>query len=1226
MYKYLILLFLFSSCIFTQKIVSTIPANGQTNVSINNSKILVTFDQKLNPITISDTIIVVFSESMGRIFGDIEYYDDNNLISYSLPNKIKPNDKITVIIKNSIQTLLGDPIDPYQFSYRYQVLNGKGFFDTLSVKIPNIPKYTITKLAINDFNQDGLDDILIYQPDKFYILQNNSDFSFTSVPINWGYAFVEYFKVADLDSDGDNDILVIFDNGEIKILKNNLNYNFTVQDVYTSPLGPMVKQEFVDVNNDGFLDLLLLYHNLYLFINNKNMNFTYSGIVDPAFVDKYYVNDFDNDGFSDIVIQTESTSDIYLLVNNKDISFTKKPVSVKLKSDVQNFDIYDINSDSYYDIIAINKSNPIMEVYLNDKNYKFISNKEFNLPKSGNIYYQFCKSDFDNDGYIDYSLLDDSINANLFNNFIINSDSLNDFALHSNKSIEDIIPYTFNSNDINGDGAIDLVVSKSKEAELLFMVNSTIGSKISFKNDSIYFNKAHIGESISSPLVIYNSGNTLINIMDISISNSNNFSIDEFGNKILPKDSLTININFQPTDIGVYNDSLTIFSDASNDSAKVIYLSGKSFLNVKSNFPGNFTFATKDSISVSFDSDVEIEDINNSVIVYNSSIGKIASTTEMNDQNKISIHTNQTPLQGSKNRIILSEKIRTKNDTIPLYGGYSWSFINKSPKGFCNFNKQNEIISNSISYSSQLCKFYDVTCLFSIDNTKNKIYSYFVDSLETNIHFLNSINTGANPQGLILADLNSDSRMDIIVSNNSDNNIYTYLSDNNFTFSNYKSYHTGNGPRALAADDLNNDGFIDIIVANTQSNNITVLLNNSDGTFTEYPSIIVNNYPSDICLEDFDNNGAIDIAVSNQSSNNLSIIFNDDMKFTNKIDLITGASPRSVFVADFNNDFYADIAVANMDSNSITIFINTQNRNFNKLTTLKTGDKPVFITGNDFDADLDMDLVVSNFNSLDLSIFRNNGNGIFKKVQSPKLSGKSNDVLINDYDNDGDLDLILSYLDSSKVTFLSNSIDLTSPAAPTGFIGNVEPGRITLSWNISSEDDISNYYIYKGASSQNPFLFDSVNYDQTVYCDTSIMSKDSLYYWLSAVDYSGNESNLSNYISIKPIILNTKTENNIPSEFVLYQNYPNPFNPTTTIRFGLPYQSNAVVKIFDILGREVVKLIDNNYNAGYHNIIWNGLASSGKTVCSGIYLYRIEVKGINNSNEFQCIKKLVFLK
>ena len=83
----------------------------------------------------------------------------------------------------------------------------------------------------------------------------------------------------------------------------------------------------------------------------------------------------------------------------------------------------------------------------------------------------------------------------------------------------------------------------------------------------------------------------------------------------------------------------------------------------------------------------------------------------------------------------------------------------------------------------------------------------------------------------------------------------------------------------------------------------------------------------------------------------------------------------------------------------------------------------------------------------------------------------------------------------------------------------------------------------------------------------------------------------------------------IPLEFKLEQNYPNPFNPTTTIRFGVPESLNnqkISVKIFDILGRELVTLLNEKLKMGYHELKWNGKNSFNIPAASGIYFYQVK--------------------
>jgi Arylsulfotransferase (ASST)/Secretion system C-terminal sorting domain/Cep192 domain 4 len=97
----------------------------------------------------------------------------------------------------------------------------------------------------------------------------------------------------------------------------------------------------------------------------------------------------------------------------------------------------------------------------------------------------------------------------------------------------------------------------------------------------------------------------------------------------------------------------------------------------------------------------------------------------------------------------------------------------------------------------------------------------------------------------------------------------------------------------------------------------------------------------------------------------------------------------------------------------------------------------------------------------------------------------------------------------------------------------------------------------------------------------------------------------------------------IVNEFRLYQNYPNPFNPTTTITYSIPFDGNVKLNVYDILGREVTKLVNGEKHQGKYSIVFNASGLS-----SGVYFYRIEVvsKNINNKNNYTAVKKLLLLK
>ncbi len=84
--------------------------------------------------------------------------------------------------------------------------------------------------------------------------------------------------------------------------------------------------------------------------------------------------------------------------------------------------------------------------------------------------------------------------------------------------------------------------------------------------------------------------------------------------------------------------------------------------------------------------------------------------------------------------------------------------------------------------------------------------------------------------------------------------------------------------------------------------------------------------------------------------------------------------------------------------------------------------------------------------------------------------------------------------------------------------------------------------------------------------------------------------------------LGVEEQAGLPGSFALHQNYPNPFNPTTTIQFDLPLATDIHIVVYDLLGREVVRLLNQHLEPGYHQLVWNGRDRRGRSVPTGMYI------------------------
>jgi FlgD Ig-like domain len=104
-----------------------------------------------------------------------------------------------------------------------------------------------------------------------------------------------------------------------------------------------------------------------------------------------------------------------------------------------------------------------------------------------------------------------------------------------------------------------------------------------------------------------------------------------------------------------------------------------------------------------------------------------------------------------------------------------------------------------------------------------------------------------------------------------------------------------------------------------------------------------------------------------------------------------------------------------------------------------------------------------------------------------------------------------------------------------------------------------------------------------------------------------------------------KADGNAPRDFTLEQNYPNPFNPSTTIRFNVRKKAKVSVVLYDVTGREVSTLVNEERGSGTYDAHWNGISNSGVPVASGTYFYRLLATADDGSKTVET-KKMTLIR
>jgi len=137
------------------------------------------------------------------------------------------------------------------------------------------------------------------------------------------------------------------------------------------------------------------------------------------------------------------------------------------------------------------------------------------------------------------------------------------------------------------------------------------------------------------------------------------------------------------------------------------------------------------------------------------------------------------------------------------------------------------------------------------------------------------------------------------------------------------------------------------------------------------------------------------------------------------------------------------------------------------------------------------------------------------------------------------------------------------------------------------------------------------------------LPQDSLYFDVVFTSYTG-QNNGGGFSYIRTSVNNSELDMNdeylIPDKYALQQNFPNPFNPRTTIHYELPKQELVQIIIFDLLGHQVKRLVDDFQGAGVNSIIWDTTNDHGQSVSAGIYIYQLQV------GRFLQTRKMILLK
>jgi hypothetical protein len=452
---------------------------------------------------------------------------------------------------------------------------------------------------------------------------------------------------------------------------------------------------------------------------------------------------------------------------------------------------------------------------------------------------------------------------------------------------------------------------------------------------------------------------------------------------------------------------------------------------------------------------------------------------------------------------------------------------------------------------------------------------------------------------------------------------------------------TPNNPAHVAIADLDGDGRPDIVITDTVGT-ISVFRNTSANNVTSFAprvDLSAGDYTNLITTGDFDGDGRTDIAVTNTVTNTVSVFQNTStigaITFAARIDLATDGSPVGIAVGDLDGDGKPDIVVANAYSDTISVFRNTSTKGVMSFATkidFAAGRTPCIIAMGDLDGDGRPDLAVSNADTNVVSVFRNTsaiGSISFASMVDFGAGGPSLQVAIADMNGDGKPDLIAgNHNDTLRVLQNASTIGNVSftPAVDVQMDNNTYPFLIgTGDLNGDGRPDV----VVTNHNGNDLIVFSNTSAGGAISLAPRVDLAVGGATWGVAIGdldgdgipdivapiYSNNTVLiLRNTIPVSPNGME-RIQTEIPTVFSLAQNYPNPFNPTTVINYQLPENAHVTLRVFDVVGREVETLINENQSAGYKSVTFDATS-----LPSGTYLYRLE------AGAFHDTKKLLLLR
>ena len=491
---------------------------------------------------------------------------------------------------------------------------------------------------------------------------------------------------------------------------------------------------------------------------------------------------------------------------------------------------------------------------------------------------------------------------------------------------------------------------------------------------------------------------------------------------------------------------------------------------------------------------------------------------------------------------------------------------------------------------------------------------------------------------VIWGDINGDGNLDIFLTGQQTSSSFVstiYYNNGNNSFTEQTPAGILSESQSIAAlGDYDNDGDLDIFLAGFGSSYFSKLYRNDGGnSFYEMPYEFTWLQNGDASWGDYDNDGDLDLINVGLAQTRIHKNLGDD-NFA-QINSPTGTYPwrGSVAWGDYDNDGDLDYAINGYDIDNI---IETRIYKNEEYTQNSVPTAPINLTSSYDATGITFSWSKYNYDGTETPM-----NGLtYNLVVSTTPGGIDilSPMAIRGGVNDGNRRVIgqgnTGHQNTWKITGLGpgvyywsvQAIDNSFAGSPFAteqiinyplpvelslFTADLLFDKVKLSWKTETEVNNYGFEIERSTSANdwNKIGFiegygNSNSPKSYSFVDNNLIGGSKFKYRLKQIDNDG-QFEYSKVVEVEVL----------PTTFALYQNYPNPFNPVTTIRYQLPKESKVVIKIYDMLGSEVMELLNEQKELGIYEVDFNA-----SNLSSGIYLYKLQ------AGDFVESKKMILLK